>query len=88
MASCLIPCSNAPTKSESVSRSERTGEDEEAIHLQIADDGRGFRRDADGPKSIGIESMKIRARALGGRLSIDTPNGGGTSVTLAMPKRK
>lgn len=66
----------------------RLGEDEDAIHLQIADDGRGFARDEDVPQSIGIESMKIRARALGGRLSIDTPNGGGTSVTFALPKRK
>lgn len=66
----------------------RLSEDDETILLQIADDGRGFQRGPDTPKSIGIESMKIRARALGGMLCIDTPKDGGTSVTCALPKRK
>jgi signal transduction histidine kinase len=66
----------------------RLSENEDSILLEILDDGSGFDHSPDAPKSVGIESMKIRARALGGRLSIDTRKSGGTSVICVLPKRK
>jgi PAS domain S-box-containing protein len=62
-------------------------EDEKNIRLQIMDNGKGFDRCAGEAKGIGLASMKYRAHALGGQLSVDT-SGGGTRVTCALPKQK
>jgi signal transduction histidine kinase len=66
----------------------RLSEDEQSVFLQIADDGVGFTRTPDSARGLGLESMKYRAHAMGGRIWFDTPSGGGTSVTCALPKRK
>jgi signal transduction histidine kinase len=53
------------------------------LTLAIRDDGVGF----DGARSlgIGIESMRARARSLGGSLEVATAEGGGTVVRCAWP---
>jgi ligand-binding sensor domain-containing protein/signal transduction histidine kinase len=55
--------------------------DRHRLHLQIADDGRGFEpsRETDGD---GLASMRRRVKALGGRLEVHTAPGRGTVVSL------
>lgn len=53
------------------------------IFVQVWDDGRG--RPEDG-KGRGLENMRTRARALRGRLTIEPRDGGGTEVTLRLPR--
>ncbi len=57
------------------------------VVLEVADDGHGFdpaaRRDA--ARRLGLASMRERARAVGGRLEVDSRPGAGTTVRLAVP---
>jgi len=54
------------------------------VILSVTDDGRGFSPDA--PASgLGLASMRGRAAAAGGTLSIGSTPGSGTTVTLAVP---
>jgi PAS domain S-box-containing protein len=53
------------------------------LHLEIGDDGIGG---AD-PNGTGLVGMDDRVTALGGRLSIESPSGGGTCVTATVPLR-
>ncbi len=60
------------------------------IRLCIADDGRGFRlQDAtnggDALTGFGLQGMRDRAAMAGGRLTIDSCPGGGTTVCLILP---
>jgi two-component system, NarL family, sensor histidine kinase UhpB len=54
--------------------------------VTVADDGRGidWLPGAAGPTGIGILGMRERALLLGGRLSVASPPGGGTTVTMVM----
>jgi signal transduction histidine kinase len=54
------------------------------LHLQIADDGRGFDSAATGGGQ-GLQSMRERARSLGGRLVIAGGSGTGTRVEAVIP---
>lgn len=60
------------------------------LHLQVADDGRGFELDeghqprATG-ESFGLVGMAERAEQLSGELAIETEPGGGTRVMLRLP---
>ena len=55
--------------------------------LSVEDDGRGFDPDARALRSrrLGLTSMEERARALGGRLSIESRRGEGTTIGLEVP---
>ena len=53
------------------------------LHLEIRDDGIGG---AD-PDGHGLVGMDDRVTALGGRLEIASPSGGGTLVTATVPFR-
>jgi signal transduction histidine kinase len=60
--------------------------DEDAIVMQISDDGRGIpagRLEASG--SHGLASMRHRVRALGGRLDLRSPASGGTTLLVRIP---
>jgi signal transduction histidine kinase len=60
--------------------------DEDAIVMQISDDGKGIpagRLTAVG--SHGLASMRHRVRALGGRLDIRSPPSGGTILLVRIP---
>ena len=62
--------------------------DDEALHLAIRDDGRGFQRGettGSGRGHFGIPVMEERARKLGGTLSLDSTPGGGTEVPVSVP---
>ncbi len=57
---------------------------EREMRLEIGDDGKGF--DPAAPSSgMGLASLRERARALGGRLTIDSAPGKGTRLVLTAP---
>jgi signal transduction histidine kinase len=51
------------------------------LHLEVRDDGIGG---AD-PEGHGLVGMADRVTALGGRLEIESPSGGGTLVAATLP---
>lgn len=56
------------------------------VRLKISDNGVGFDPDhATTPTQQGLRNMGERARALGGRFSVDSQQGRGTSVEVAVP---
>jgi signal transduction histidine kinase len=57
-----------------------------AVTAQISDDGVGFDPDAATQRGLGLESMRERAAALGGRLELDTAPGRGTTIRLVVPR--
>jgi signal transduction histidine kinase len=61
--------------------------DDTRIRLEVEDDGQGFtvRRAASG--HLGLATMRERARALGGRIEIDSEPGRGTVVRLVVDRR-
>jgi signal transduction histidine kinase len=54
------------------------------LRLEIRDDGRGF-DPAVATGGMGLASVRERARALGGRLAIDSAPGRGTRIALTVP---
>jgi signal transduction histidine kinase len=58
-----------------------------AVHLTVADDGKGFDLATIRLTSrrLGLTSMRERAEALGGVLHVDTAPGAGTRLTLEVP---
>lgn len=63
--------------------------DEDWFELDIQDDGRGFSPDAP-RRGLGLESLRDRARKLGGTVTIETAPGKGTHITLRVrvPKER
>jgi signal transduction histidine kinase len=56
------------------------------VILEVADDGHGFTPDApDAPGGLGLASMRGRAAAAGGTLTIRSAPGRGTTVRLSVP---
>jgi signal transduction histidine kinase len=53
--------------------------------LSVADDGRGFDAHASFPGHVGLQSMSERAERLGGSLSVESSDNGGTVVTARLP---
>ena len=51
------------------------------LHVQVQDDGKGFATE-DSPMSLGLLSMKERARAAGGRVLIESSTGKGTRISF------
>jgi signal transduction histidine kinase len=65
----------------------RLFEDGDTVELSVSDDGVGFDPAAASLRArrLGLTSMEERARELGGRLSISSSPGAGTSVRLEVP---
>ncbi|MEA2704908.1 MAG: hypothetical protein QOD63_2853, partial [Actinomycetota bacterium] len=61
--------------------------DDDSVTLTVADDGDGFDPDvrAIRTRRLGLTSMRERAVALGGRLTIDSVPGEGTTVSVVVP---
>jgi signal transduction histidine kinase len=56
------------------------------LYLQVRDDGVGAAPEAlDDPRSYGVLGMRERAAHFGGRLTIESRPGRGTTVRLVMP---
>jgi signal transduction histidine kinase/ligand-binding sensor domain-containing protein len=65
----------------------RLARDDGTLVLEVADDGRGF--DTGAPAAgVGLASMSRRARALGGRLEVNSAVGRGTLLRLIVPFRR
>jgi nitrate/nitrite-specific signal transduction histidine kinase len=58
------------------------------IVLSVTDDGVGFQRERKSSSGLGLPIMNYRARAIGGRLEIESPRCGGTRVVCYLPKRR
>lgn len=56
---------------------------EEALTLEVRDDGRGLPPDAQ--TGVGLHSMRERAAELGGEFTLSSPAGGGTIVFARLP---
>ncbi len=59
---------------------------DDTLRLSIRDDGQGFEPDKVRGKSLGMSSMRYRAQALSGRLTIASAPGEGTHVVCEMPR--
>ena len=57
------------------------------VRVQVADDGAGFEPGAPGLRArrLGLTSMEERARAVGGKLAIESSPGHGATITLEVP---
>jgi signal transduction histidine kinase len=55
------------------------------ITAVVADDGRGFAADEARPDALGLVGRRERAVLVGGRLSIESSPGGGTTLTVEVP---
>ncbi|HEV3355575.1 MAG TPA: GAF domain-containing sensor histidine kinase [Pseudonocardiaceae bacterium] len=62
-------------------------EEGDLVVLEVADDGQGFdvSRGEQSAHRLGIGSMRERARSVGGRLTVSSAPGRGTTVRLEMP---
>lgn len=65
--------------------------DEEAIHLHVRDNGRGFlvdraRRVSGGGRGLGLIGMQERITLLGGRLDLRSAPGRGTTIEVTLPR--
>ena len=58
----------------------------DGLSLRIADDGQGFDPTAvDDARGFGLSTMRARARALGGALSVESRPACGTTVEVVLP---
>jgi len=55
--------------------------------LSITDNGVGLPSSVNSERGLGFQIMKYRARAIGGRLEIESPKQGGTRVTCYLPDK-
>jgi len=55
------------------------------VEMTVADDGEGFDPHAVGPGHFGLLTMRERAEALGGHVSIESAWGAGTTVIVRVP---
>ena len=66
----------------------RLKQDDNWLRISVEDDGQGFDISKDrGENQLGLRIMNERASAVGGKLSVLTSPGGGTSVQIVVPKR-
>jgi signal transduction histidine kinase len=63
----------------------RVAPDDEALLVEIADDGRGG---ADATAGTGLRGLADRVDALGGRFDLESPPGAGTRVRARLPLRE
>ena len=65
----------------------RAWTDADTLHLQIEDQGCGFDPDVilEAPRSSGLPGMRERIMLLGGRMSIESSPGSGTTITADLP---
>jgi signal transduction histidine kinase len=64
----------------------RVGTEDGGVRVEVVDDGAGFAPEAQGAaRRLGLASMRERARAVGGRLTVVSRPGEGTTVRLVVP---
>jgi signal transduction histidine kinase len=60
---------------------------DQSLRLTVADDGQGLPPTPQGARSMGVDSMRYRARAHGGDLTIESLPGEGTIIICEIPIR-
>jgi signal transduction histidine kinase len=58
---------------------------EQAIVLEVRDDGKGFNHQDSFPGHLGLRSMQERVEQVGGSLVIDSRPGEGTCIQASVP---
>ncbi|MDR7276468.1 sensor histidine kinase [Catenuloplanes atrovinosus] len=58
---------------------------DDAVALDVRDDGRGFAPDGARPGSFGLTGIRERAEAVGGRMEIESAPGAGTVLSVLLP---
>ncbi len=62
---------------------------DDAVNLDVVDDGRGFDPETLGPAGpgggFGLRGMRERAEHLGGQFTVESARGEGTAITVALP---
>ena len=61
-------------------------DDDDCLLLAVTDNGVGFDRDAVGEGSFGLRSVEMRASTLGAALDVVSQPGGGTRVSVRLPR--
>jgi signal transduction histidine kinase len=61
---------------------------DDAVSIEVSDDGRGFDPAAVGPEHFGLRSMRGRVTDLGGRLQITSTPGRGTVLRVEVPAQQ
>jgi signal transduction histidine kinase len=80
--SCAEALTNVAKYSGAATASIRLAVTGDLLLLRVIDEGRGG---ADPASGTGLRGLADRAEALGGSLTIDSPPGDGTTVTLRLP---
>ena len=75
---------NVAKYAHATSVSVRVARTADGLELEVADDGIGG---ADPERGTGLRGLVDRVDALGGRLEVDSPPGGGTRVRASLPVR-
>ncbi len=78
---------NARKHGRATSATVRIVEDAESVLVSVRDDGQGFDPGAT-TDGFGIAGMRERAELAGGRLTIDSAPGAGTTVEARLPVRR
>jgi len=60
--------------------------DEDAIKLQVIDDGNGFNAEQVKKEHLGIRGMRERVEMLGGTFTIDSDPNNGTEITAVLER--
>jgi len=58
------------------------------LRLSVLDDGKGMSVDGQNAGGLGMRTMRFRASAIGGRLVMSRPPGGGNSIVCEVPLAK
>jgi signal transduction histidine kinase len=58
---------------------------QDVLRLTVADDGKGMAQPPDSSRGMGLDSMRYRARELGGELKIEAQPGEGCIISCEMP---
>jgi signal transduction histidine kinase len=61
---------------------------DDAVRMEVSDDGRGFDPGAVGPDHFGLRSMRGRVADLGGRLEVTSAPGRGTVLRVQVPAQR
>jgi signal transduction histidine kinase len=73
---------NVARYAEAHSASVRVSQAGDVLVVEVRDDGRGG---ADPARGSGLRGLDDRVSALGGRLQVDSPMGGGTTLHAELP---
>lgn len=77
--------SNACSHSQSDRVSVKLTQQDDQVTLEVRDWGMGFEQDEIPKNRFGVEGIRERCRVLGGRLSIKSPLGKGTTIRVTFP---